>query len=290
MIIVELKGGLGNQLFQYAAGLGLAKFHNVDLKVDISSLKSPDEVLGTYRKYSLSNLIIPPKIATDDEVNYLTGSKISQALKKVNILSKGVYKEKYFHYDPQFWKNGKQTYLKGNFQSEKYFTIYKNDIIESLKFNQDIIPNSVEDMLQIVKQTFSIAIHVRRGDYVSNKIANDVLGTLSPDYYEKAFHRIMTETDAENIFIFSDDTNWVRNNFSFISNAIFVNTTGENRDLIDFYLMQHCSHNIIANSSFSWWAAYLNPNPNKIVIAPQKWFNKAPYDTKDLIPESWIRI
>lgn len=290
MIIAELKGGLGNQLFQYAAGLGLANYHNVDLKVDISSLKSPDEILGTYRKYALTNLMDVPQIATAAEITALSGSKVKQLLKKINAGGKGIYKEKHFHYTPAFWENGSDTYLRGNFQSEQYFLPFKNAVVNKIQFNPAIITSPAAAILQTLKSTATLAIHVRRGDYVSNKIANDVLGVLPLDYYMRAYETMLKSTTIQKVLVFSDDAEWVKSNLTFIEDAEFVNTKGENSDLIDFYLMQHCSHNIVANSSFSWWAAYLNPNPDKIVIAPKHWFNKAPYDTKDLIPENWIRI
>ena len=117
-----------------------------------------------------------------------------------------------------------------------------------------------------------------------------VLGTLPIDYYKQAYNEILKKESIDKCFIFSDDIEWAKLNLSFLPNSTFISSIEQNKDIVDFVLMQSCKHNIIANSSFSWWAAYLNSNPNKIVIAPKRWFNQVDYNTKDLFPESWITI
>jgi hypothetical protein len=290
MIIIELKGGLGNQIFQYAAAIALSKHHQVKLKVDITQLKQPDEILGTYRRYILKYLNNPPEIASEGEI-----SKFKNIFKKkiqhfLPINYKNIYYEKFFHYNDNFWKTNKSIFLRGNFQSEKYFLKYKDSIQTSLTFDPSFF--SIEDrtLFEKIKTSNNLSMHIRRGDYVTNLIANNVLGILPIDYYNNGYNKIIVQNNIENCYIFSDDINWAKSNFSFIKNVFFVESTSENKDLADFILMQSCKHNIIANSSFSWWAAYLNPNPDKIIIAPKRWFNKANYDTKDLIPSSWIQL
>lgn len=290
MVIAELKGGMGNQLFQYAAGIALARHLNTELKVDITSLDTPDVILGTYRKYALSNLLQPPAIVYANELKSIVPSGIQRYLSFIKTNGFKIYREKYFHYNPAFWNLKGSVYLSGNFQSEKYFQPFINDVINSIQFGDIFFSEKEKDMISILKSGESVSVHVRRGDYVSNKIANDVLGALPLNYYEEGMKHIKDMRDIKTVLIFSDDINWAKANLKFIENSFFMEATGANRDLIDFCMMQNCSHNIVANSSFSWWAAYLNPNPDKIVIAPKRWFNKAPYDTKDLIPENWIRI
>lgn len=289
MVTIELKGGLGNQLFQYAAGIGLARHLQTELIADIVGLQMPDEVLGTYRTYKLNKLNEAPVVNTGHKENAVI-KKTKKIFQKLNIGGGTVYKEKYFHYDAGFWALQGKVLLKGNFQSEKYFLPYKKDVIERLRFNKALLSVADKEVLSQITTNNSLSIHIRRGDYLSNKIASDVLGILPIEYYTAAYRKILDEITLENVFVFSDDIDWAENNLSFVDNAVFINSKGNNNDLVDFILMQHCSHNIVANSSFSWWAAYLNPNPDKIVIAPKRWFNKAPYDTKDLIPEGWIRI
>jgi len=290
MILVELKGGLGNQLFQYAAGLALSEFHKVPLKVDIANLKLPDETIGTYRKYVLSNLQIPPVIANEVEINSFKGNVAKKIYRFLPIQFKSIFKEKYFHFNPSFWKTKKTVYLKGNFQSDKYFNDFCESIIEKISFDGTQHSTVSKMVLEKISNSESLSIHIRRGDYVSNKIANDVLGTLPIEYYQQAYQLLSSKTSIKRSFVFSDDIKWAKQNLHFVKEVSFVETDDVNRDIEDFYLMQHCKHNIIANSSFSWWAAYLNPNPNKIVIAPERWFNKAPLNTKDLYPNTWLKV
>jgi hypothetical protein len=290
MIITELKGGLGNQLFQYAAGIGLSQHLHTSLKVDIRNLKSADKTLGTYRRYVLSNLLHSPQICSESEISQISTNSLSKILFSFGSSSFKAFKEKHFHYHEEFLNLKGNIYLRGNFQSEKYFEAYKKNIFSQIQFNKLLLDTNDARILNDISNAPSLAVHVRRGDYVSNKIANDVLGTLPLDYYKASYNEICKGETIVNTFIFSDDINWAKENFSFIKNIFFVQSKGDSSDIVDFYLMQHCSHNIIANSSFSWWAAYLNPNPNKIVIAPKKWFNKAPYNTKDLIPAGWLTI
>jgi hypothetical protein len=290
MVIVELKGGLGNQFFQYAAGIALSQYYGVPLKVNIANLQAPDKTLGTSRQYMLSNLSSPPETVIYTETNGFLQRLLRKINSVVNPSAPNIYKEKNFYYDTNFWKTGKSVHIIGNFQSELYFSQFKKKILSKIKINELLLSVSDIAMLKAVTETESLSIHIRRGDYVSNKIANNVLGVLPLTYYQAAYKLITEAKNIKHTFVFSDDIEWVKNNFTFITNVTFVDNSGENKDIADFYLMQHCSHNIIANSSFSWWAAYLNPNPDKMVVAPQRWFNKANLNTKDLLPAGWIKV
>ena len=290
MIVIELRGGLGNQLFQYAAGIALSEFHKVDLSVDITQLKTPDEILRTYRKYILSGLATPPSIYHQRKTARIT-SKLNINIQKILPTKfKNFFYEKHFHYNSLFWKTNKDVFLRGNFQSENYFREFKKKVLEKIVFLTNEFSLESIDILNTVKQTNCISIHIRRGDYVSNSVANHVLGTLPIDYYKQAYNEILKKESIDKCFIFSDDIEWAKLNLSFLPNSTFISSIEQNKDIVDFVLMQSCKHNIIANSSFSWWAAYLNSNPNKIVIAPKRWFNQVDYNTKDLFPESWITI
>lgn len=291
MIISELKGGLGNQLFQYAAGLALAKFHKTNLKVNIENLKSPDEILDINRKYMLNHLASPPSIATIDEIKRFSEDKISRLFSNYMPLKSRInFSEKHFHFNNKFWSTNFNVQLKGNFQSPLYFKNFEKEIIEKIEFNPSIFQKEVKDYINSIRNINTIGLHVRRGDYVSNQVANDWLGTLPLKYYKSAYEYISNKISVDSILVFSDDLIWAKENLTFMPNTRFINFENLYNDLIDFYLMSQCQHNIIANSSFSWWAAYLNPNPNKIVIAPKNWFNKAPLNTKDLYPQEWIII
>lgn len=290
MILVELNGGLGNQLFQYAAGLSLARHHNVELKVNIDSFNRPNEIIGTQRAFDLANLEKPPTIATKEEINaFLNQSAIRKYGEKILPFHKrSVYKEKDITYDTCFYKTGKNIYLKGNRQSEKYFLRHSEVIREALKFKGSVL-EGVSDLGAECATTESVAIHIRRGDYLTD-IATDVLGLIPISHYQSALKVIGQKQRLDKVYVFSDDIEWAKENLLLEYETTYVSGNHTSNSIEDFYLISQCKHQIIANSSFSWWAAWLNPNPDKIVIAPKKWFNNAPYDTRDLIPESWLKM
>ena len=158
---------------------------------------------------------------------------------------------------------------------------------------QFTLKNEIHPKTQQYKQeiiaTESVSLHVRHGDYVTNADTNSFHGVCSLDYYKNAVSKIKQEMPLP-FFIFSDDIIWAKENLDFIGNMTFIEYNGATPDHEEMYLMSLCQHNIIANSSFSWWGAWLNQNPNKIIIAPQNWFNDVSLDTKDLIPNEWIRL
>jgi len=136
----------------------------------------------------------------------------------------------------------------------------------------------------------SISLHIRRGDYVSNVYTNSVHGTCSLDYYQQAVTLLESKLNNPHFFIFSDDLAWAKEHLSFIENVTFVELDVNIPDHDEMFLMSQCLHHIIANSSFSWWGAWLNKNLDKIVIAPKRWFIDETYNTSDLIPDAWIRL
>jgi len=290
MIIVQLRGGLGNQLFQYAAGLSLSKYHRVPVKVDVNDLRHPDEVTGTLRNFELQHLVEPPAIASDNEINAVTNKGVVARYfqKLLPSYQRTIYNEKKFEFDGNFFKSKKDIYLKGYRQSEKYFLRCATEIRSAFQFKPSLIIEVEKFSDQLAKKE-SVSIHIRRGDYTNTALL-DYHGTASQEYYQEAIYKIASSIDNPSFFVFSDNIEWVKQNLTFTHPVQFVSGTLTKNHYDDFFLMSHCKHNIIANSSFSWWAAWLNANPDKIVVAPKKWFNKADLDTKDLIPESWIRL
>jgi hypothetical protein len=269
MIISKLIGGLGNQFFQYAAARYLAEINAVELKLDLSEFKS-----YKLHKYSLKYFNIIEKIASQKD------------LKKVKHVN-----EKYFHYDKNFKKNGKNTLLKGYWQSEKYFneisSIIKNDfkIKSKLKGRNLSVSKKIADCN-------SVSLHIRRKDYKPNSYKDQIFDLLNEDYYRAAISNLSKKEKNLFFFIFSDDHKWVKNNIKLDYPFINVdhNTAATNYE--DLRLMSLCKHNIIGNSTFSWWGAWLNGNKNKSIYAPKKWFNKNAknLNSKDIIPKKWIRI
>lgn len=272
MVIIKLQGGLGNQLFQYAFGRSFAIKRNTEFKLDISF-------------YSLKFNGITPRHYHLKDFNIKAGVTGEQGDAKV-------IKEKSFQFDSSIWDifdTRGNIYLDGYWQSEKYFIDIKDLILSEIS-----LKNPGQEMLEIdkkIKAENSIALHIRRGDYISDKKTYHFHGTCDNKYYEKAIDYILSTKLIPNpsLYIFSDDIEWVKINFKNRLPIEFV--SGDKiKDTEELILMSHCKHNIIANSTFSWWGAWLNTNREKTVIAPQKWFNNEKVNTSDLIPEKWIRI
>lgn len=290
MIIVQLSGGFGNQLFQYAAGLSLAEHHNVEAKVDVSLLLKPDKVTGTTREVDIFNLASPPREATKQEVSrYIKLSWPAQLINKSRpFYRRKVYKETSNLFDNNFFKASKDLLLKGNRQSEKYFKQYEQRIRNDFSLSEEYVA-SVKQLGENLRQQNSISVHIRRGDYLT-PVALKWLGVLSASYYYQSISTLAHKVQNCKFYIFSDDIEWTKQNLKIDYEHEFISRGITKTSYEDFYLMSKCKHNIIANSTFSWWAAWLNSNPDKIVIAPKKWYNQVRLDTSDLIPDSWIKL
>ena len=181
-------------------------------------------------------------------------------------------------------------YLDGYFQCEKYFKDIREIILEQFSINQDISNYTKEIKNKIQNFQNSCSLHIRRGDFVNSKNIN-IHGACDIEYYKKAMKYLEEKVENINYFIFSDDIEWVKENLA-IQNAIYIDSKEKRIPHEDIYLMSLCKNNIIANSSFSWWGAWLNQNEKKMVIAPKRWFadDKLESQSKDIVCESWVRI
>lgn len=284
MIIVHIFGGLGNQLFQYAAGRTIAEKYQQALKLDISEFKNYD-----LRNFDLSQLNTHFGIANEDEIKLLKpSSNISKAWQYLKPKKKRTYhREHFFHYDKSFEKIGPDVYLKGYFQSEKYFAPATNTIRKEFVIKSELL-TGIEEVAASIRNTTSVSVHIRRGDYKNKKVLT-LHGILDISYYQQAIETVLQQHPDAVFYFFSDDIEWVKENFA-IPGAVFVSRYHSRTHFEDLHLMSLCKHNIIANSSFSWWGAWLNNNAGKMVIGPKKWFNKGPEDTQDILPGNWIRI
>lgn len=293
MVIVRLIGGLGNQLFQYAAARRIAQRRNLPLKLDISGFES-----YKLHAYSLKHFCIREEFATPEEIAEVKGTSKKGLAKLAFRLGRklkpyyrwSVFREPHFGpFDPNIMKTPDQVYLDGYWQSEKYFVDIQ-DVIRrefTVKYEQD---RQSRAMAEKIARIQSVSIHVRRGDYVSNPRTNQILGTCGLDYYEQCVKRIAEQILFPHFFVFSDDPRWVTENLRLDYPATLVTHNDAARNYEDLRLMSMCKHNVIANSSFSWWGAWLNANPTKIVIAPRKWFNAPSLDDRDLLPDGWVRV
>ncbi len=286
MIIVKLQGGLGNQLFQYAAGLALAKRHATLLKIDTSYLKKEANGYYTQRHLELNRFEIElvEANAQDLESFPLNENKYWRKLKSLFpfLIKRQVFNERGHSVNPLFFELPAHTYLDGYWQSETYFTNVALLLKQNLRIKSKYLVIDVA-LEHSIRTSASVSVHIRRGDYVNLALANDFHGLCNMTYYKAAMQYF--EEEDYRFFIFSDDLAWCKTQFIEQPHLYFVET--ENA-YTDFYLMGCCQHHIIANSSFSWWAAWLNTNSSKRVIAPKQWFAKT--DAPDIYPKDWIRL
>lgn len=296
MIITKLTGGLGNQMFQYAVARSLSLYKNIPFKLDINDYDTTCHNSDTLRKYALSIFNIDESFSTAEENDRLLGvnniylkmkCRIPNALR--GYFLKQIFLESHYHYDSKIWQTGMDFYLIGYWQSEKYF-FNENDQIRRDFTLKKQLSIKAKEWLRKINTTNAVSLHIRRGDYITNMHTNTYHGTCSPGYYFKASDIIKQRISNMELFIFSDDISWVKKNLKVTVPVNFVSDSRGIQDYEEMMLMSKCKHNIIANSSFSWWGAWLNQNRDKIVIAPKKWFADPNINTQDLIPDRWLRI
>jgi len=292
MIITKLIGGLGNQMLQYAFGRWVSFFNKTNLKLDITGYENQEVV--TQRKYNLFIFNIKEQFASKDEINKIKRLNYNKYLLKIiNRILPYYYRphvvQKYFEYDSNVKKIKNNSYLEGYWFSEKYFKGIEDVIRKDFTFKYG--PNEInKKFIYEIINSNSISIHVRRGDYVTDKKTTEFHGTCDLEYYNQAVLFVSKKISNPHFFIFSDDSDWVKKNLCLNYQSTFVIHNFKKNNYEDLRLMSMCKHSIISNSSFSWWGAWLNYYPNKIVIAPKKWFNNQEISAKDIIPDYWIKM
>ena len=273
MIVVELQGGLGNQMFQYATARALALHQNRPLYIDKSGFEE-----YKLHDYGLHNLNI--SASYHEEPKGILNKLQDKLTTKVR------YEEGSLRYAREvFDLKAQKIFLKGYFQTEKYFSKYRTEILQEFKVVSNLKEETIA-LLKTIEGTNAVSIHIRRGDYVNHSIHD----SCTAEYYNKAMALVESRIESPVYFVFSDDINWVKENFSPKFKTYYVDFNDAKTNYEDLKLMASCKHNIIANSSFSWWGAWLNTHKNKIVIAPEKWFNVATLDYTDIVPESWVKL
>lgn len=286
-IVVPLIGGLGNQMFQYAAARALALRTGSQVELELSWFGTDPE-----RQYALAPFAIEAKSAQHGKSRprYRFLDRIIRRLPIARTQSGlPVFKEASFRYDQRIESLRAPVFLEGYFQSELYFERFRDHIVKDFTLRPAPAPATAE-MLNKINSTDSICVHIRRGDYVSNKIANAHHGTCSLDYYKAGLVEMAQGLPSPHCFVFSDDPDWARANFVPALPVTFVDIHLTIQAHEDLRLMAACQRYVIANSSLSWWGAWLGVHPNKKVVAPAQWFQKRDIDTTDLVPSSWVRL
>ena len=285
MIVIKLQGGLGNQMFQYAAGLSAAHNLKTNLKIDLSWFNNLNEV-DTPRFYELDNFNLNQDFIISNQY-YFINDPLKKRLLSFGKVGLDSYKEPHFEYDKNFMKIKNNTYIEGYFQTEEYFKNIRTEILKSFSIKNEPSVKSKE-IINLAHKNESVSLHVRRGDYVTNKNASKFHGLMGEEYYKKAISIINKKIKNPKYFIFSDEINWVKKNFDLPKGSIFV--THNKSGIEDMRIMIECKHNIIANSSFSWWGAWLGRNQDKKVVAPKVWFLDKSINTSGVIPARWEKI
>jgi len=303
MIITSLKGGLGNQMFQYAAGLALAEHHRTVLKLDVSWFGT-DPQYEAHNRYALSCLNITEQFATTEEIEGLRGVQLTRTERWSVALARRLRLYRYanrqvasgnlhspptFAFYPEFFAQPNSTYLNGMFQSERFFAPVADLLRLHFSFRYPAQPE-VAALAARIRSGPSAALHFRRGDYARNPNFAREIGVLGPGYYARAVKQLRERSPDAKLYIFSDDVEAVAREFTPAGPHEFVRGVQPWHAYDKIRLMSLCDHIAIANSTFSWWAAWLNPSPTKLVLAPEPWFARSPHDTADLVPPSWVRL
>lgn len=290
-VIVRIYGGLGNQLFMYACGLALACRRQAPLFIDVGVLTSEQ-----YRPFGLGIFTLRATQAEAKMVRQVRGfgdSKISREwfhVRRSLGLAKnpGYVRESGWRFDPTVLASPTPCYLKGHWMCERYFFDYADEIRRDLQFRESPAGRNAEIAAEIVACPNPVSIHVRRGDYLAGGNAA-IYASLGQTYYRSALEAMRQRVTQPRFFCFSDDPQVARHELGLPADTVFVDHNG-NAGHEDLRLMTLCRHHIIANSTFSWWGAWLAGGAQQVVVAPQQWWIHPDYDDADIIPERWLRI
>jgi hypothetical protein len=279
-------------MFQYSIGRKLSLIHGARLKVDISAFEK-----DPLRSYMLGNFNINVENATQKEIQNLCDNRSSRIKSAFSSITRLLNKEHASHirerdtflFDEKVLHMLGDLYLEGYWQTEKYFADIGRLIRDEFEVTPPLIGKNKE-LFELIKKTNSVSIHIRRGDYVTAESARNILGPLDAEYYYRCVDYINNRVNNPHYFLFSDDPNWVFSNFKIHHPVTIIDNNSIDECYEDLRLMKQCKHHIIANSTFSWWGAWLSPIQDKIVLAPKNWHADKNRKTHDLIPTSWTRI
>ncbi len=279
-------------MFQYAAGRALSLEFGQPFRLDVSGFAG----YGLHHGFELHRVFnCQSVIADESEVRSILGWQFSSGIRRfvarrslAIFRGNGFVVEPHYHYWPQIKNVSQNCYLDGYWQSEKYFQDALSVIRADFTFKVPL-SNRNSDIAEHIGQRNSVSLHIRRGDYVTDSNTNATHGLCSLDYYRKAVQYVADRIRQPYFFVFSDDIIWVKDNLKIDLPCQYIDHNHGTESYNDMHLMSLCRNHIIANSSFSWWGAWLNPSPEKIVVAPEKWFaNKN--DVKDLFPQGWVTL
>lgn len=295
MIMVQIMGGVGNQLFQYAAARRLSLKRDTELKFDISSFED-----DLKRSFTLEYFNVKGSIASQREISCFkpkSNSMVSRIMAKAShylpLKYKMVISSPNFGFDKKILNAGGNHYLKGYWAHENYFTDIGDVLMQEIVIKPEYQSEAFLQALESINSSESVSLHIRRGDYAQNSFNLSYFGVMPMEYYNKAVAHIKERVEKSHFFVFTDDVAWVKENLK-LEEFTFIKDFGHLADYEELVLMSRCNHNIIANSTFSWWGAWLNPNSEKIILAPKAWYKnihaQAQYEMNEFVPVGWIKL
>lgn len=288
--------GLGNQIFNYALGRRLSIELGVPLKLDLKRFSEKREFPFTYK---LHNFNIKQDVATAEEIGRIRDGKGLNKLQSLQFklrrrtssyALKPYVIERIYEFDPEILTIPDNTYIAGLWQTEKYFKPVENQLREDLRLiNEPDAKN--KEFAEMINRVDSVSIHHRRKEFAGDRGKKDHQVLMTQAYYDRALKKISETVKNPHLFLFSDEMEWVKEHLRFDFPVVYVeHNLEEEKHIEDFRLLSLCKHNIISTSTFSWWSAWLNSNPDKIVIAPKTWFTGGKNDPRDVVPDEWLRM
>lgn len=292
MIVSHILGGIGNQMFQYAAGRSLALHLNAHYALDLKDFDG----YSLHNGYELKRVFdVPAEAASTEQLKSLLGLRGLPLIKRMlrrqqfNIFrGRQLVVEPHFNFWPKFFSLNSSLYLQGYWQSERYFKSIENLIRKDFSFKKPLVGENLL-VANRIQKTNAVSLHIRRGDYVTDTKTCTIMSVCDGGYYERAVLYIGNQISNPVFYVFSDDMDWVRQSVRIDYPSVYIDHNKGLDSYIDMQLMSLCKHHVIANSSFSWWGAWLNPRAEKIVVAPKVWFRNGNNDS-DLIPGEWVRL
>ncbi|CAM8657789.1 Fut1_Fut2_like domain containing protein [Comamonadaceae bacterium] len=290
-VVARIEGGLGNQLFQYAAARSLADRLQCGLLLDLRGIAENGD-----RPYQLDLYGIRAEVADRQTLTALPAWRSSRAGRIQQSLSfivpalvrSPVFWPQSFAYDERIEWLRHPVYMVGYWQTERYFAWNRQRLLQDLTLRSAASADS--DWAEIIRNCNSVSLHVRRGDYVSNPNAAQNHGTCDLDFYQHSVASLLEQQPDLEVFVFSDEPQWAADHLRLPAPIHIVDANPPDRGHLDLELMSACRHHVLANSSFSWWGAWLCVQPGQTVYAPDRWFANPSVDTRDIIPPHWHRL
>ena len=285
MIYSRIFGGLGNQLFQYAAARAVSLRNGTELVLD--TRLAPD---GSHWAFALNHFNIKARIVEPSELPPAKANPVKYALWRAFGRSPKFVRERGLGYQDRIAHAADDTYLHGYFQSERYFADVLDQMEDDLRIITSPDTQNAEYAERIASAGHTVSLHMRRGDYLGSPKSNATYATCDEAYYLRALELLSDGQSDLKVFVFSDDPSWVRDNLKLPYDMIAVGHNGPDKHYEDLRLMSCCTDHVIANSTFSWWGGWLDRRPEARVVGPAKWFNDPKLANPEILPDRWIAV